>query len=44
MTITTIDIDVFSWGISLLEYGYETKIVTMGMDMRQNFYPLGKRV
>jgi hypothetical protein len=32
------------WGISLLEYGYGTKIVPMGMDMRQNLHPLSKRV
>jgi hypothetical protein len=32
------------WGILLLGYGYETKIVPMGMDMGQNLYPLGKRV
>jgi hypothetical protein len=32
------------WGIPLLGYGYETKNVTMGMDMGQNFHPLGKRV
>jgi hypothetical protein len=32
------------WGIPLLGYRYETKIVPMGMDMRQNLHPLGKRV
>jgi hypothetical protein len=32
------------WGIPLLGYGYETKIVPMGMDMGQNLHPLGKRV
>jgi hypothetical protein len=32
------------WGIPLLGYGYETKIVSMGMDMGQNIHPLGKRV
>jgi hypothetical protein len=32
------------WGISLLGYGYGTKIVPMGMDMGQNLHPLGKRV
>jgi hypothetical protein len=31
-------------GIPLLGYGYETKIVPMGMDMGQNLHPLGKRV
>jgi hypothetical protein len=30
------------WGIPLVEYGYVTKIVPMGMDMRQNLHPLGK--
>jgi hypothetical protein len=32
------------WGIPLLGYGYEKKIVPMGMDMGQNLYPFGKRV
>jgi hypothetical protein len=32
------------WGIPLLGYGYETKIVPMCMDMGQNLHPLGKRV
>jgi hypothetical protein len=32
------------WGIPLLGYGYETKIVPMGMDMGQNIHPLGKRI
>jgi hypothetical protein len=32
------------WGISLLGYGYGTKIVPMGMDMGQNLHLLGKRV
>jgi hypothetical protein len=33
-----------SWGIPLLGYGYGTKIVHMGINMRQNLDPLGKRV
>jgi hypothetical protein len=32
------------WGIPLLRYGYETKIVPIGMDMGQNLHPLGKYV
>jgi hypothetical protein len=32
------------WRIPLLGYGYETRIVPMGMDMEQNLHPLGKRV
>jgi hypothetical protein len=32
------------WGISLLRYEYVTKIVPIGIDMRQNLHPLGKRV
>jgi hypothetical protein len=32
------------WEIPLLGYGYETKIVPMGIDMGQNLHSLGKRV
>jgi hypothetical protein len=32
------------WGITLLGYGYETKIVPMVMDMKQNLHSLVKRV
>jgi hypothetical protein len=32
------------WGISLLGYGYGTKIIPMSIDMGQNLHPLGKRV
>jgi hypothetical protein len=32
------------WGIPLLGYGYETKIIPMGINMGQNLHPLDKRV
>jgi hypothetical protein len=37
-------ISVNPWGISLLGYGYMTKIILIGMNMGQNHYPLGKRI